>query len=197
MSVLQKVAFAKLVVIDMTANPFFTTPAPSLASVTTAATALETAFMAAQTAYDVAKSKTSAIEPLEAALDLLLVKLGNYVFNTSGGDATQINSSGFSTRDVPAGPIGPLGAPEAFVVLGGDAAGIVNLSWKKLRGAKSYIIQRAVDAPSLVWDYSITSTKTKFEMDGLTSGTKYWFRVAASAAASQGDFTEPMAKFAP
>ena len=197
MSVLQKIAFAKQVVLDMTGNAYFTTPAPTLASVTTATTALETGYNAAKAAYDLAKSKMTAVDPLEEALDLLLVKLGNYVFNTSGGDASQIDSSGFSTRDVPSGPIGPLGAPQALVVLASQSAGVVNLSWRKLRGASGYIIQRAVDAPSLEWTYSVTSTKTKFTMDGLTSGTKYWFRVAGTGAASQGDFTEPMAKFAP
>lgn len=34
------------------------------------------------------------------------------------------------------------------------------------------------------------STKAKAFVDGLTSGTRYWFRVAAVSAAGQGEWSD-------
>src|SRR5205823_3404061 len=98
MPVPDKIQFARQIVIDMTGNPNFTTPAPTLASIGTAATTLETAYNAAQTARQVSKAKTAALDTPNGSLDLLLAQLANYVENTSGGDPAKIDSSGFRTR---------------------------------------------------------------------------------------------------
>jgi len=42
-----------------------------------------------------------------------------------------------------------------------------------------------------------TSTKSTTTIDGLTSGTRYWFRVAAVAALGQSGWSDPATKIAP
>src|SRR5258706_6089014 len=96
-----KIQYARQIVLDMTGNPNFTTPAPTLASVGTAATLLETNYNAAQTARQVAKSKTQAQDAAAAALLLLVSQLANYGENTSGGGPTKNTSSGFAGGQPP------------------------------------------------------------------------------------------------
>src|SRR5258706_11400252 len=108
-----KIQYARQIVLDMTGNPNFTTPAPTLASVGTAATALETAYNAAQTARQVAKSKTQAQDAAAAALLLLVSQLANYEENNSGGGPTEITHPGLRGGDPPAAPR-PLLAPPDF-----------------------------------------------------------------------------------
>ena len=197
MSVPDKIQFARQVVIDMTGNANFTTPAPTLASVGTSATALETAYNAALTARQVAKSKTQAQDAADAALDLIVSQLANYVENTSGGDPTKITSSGFSVRN-PSTPIGDLPAPQDLTALGSDSAGTMDLKWSVVRGAKSYVVERAADGTGPL-DYTQvdTPTKTRARVNTMTSGQRYWFRVAAVGAAGPSPWSNPVSKIAP
>jgi hypothetical protein len=196
MTVPQKIQFARQIVIDMTGNANFTTPAPTLAALTAAATALETAYNAAQTARQVAKSQTANQDAKALALDLLLAQEANYVENTSGGDRTKITSSGFSVRN-PSTPIGPLPAVVDLTVAPSQNEGSADLRWKALHGAKSYLIERALDAGTLAWDGIATPTKAKASVNTMTSGLKYWFRVAAVGAAGPGPWSEAVSLYAP
>jgi hypothetical protein len=197
MPVTDKIQFARQIVTQMTGNTNFTTPAPTLASITAAANGLETAYNNAQAAQAQAKSLTSTQDDASAALDLLLTQEGNYVENASGGDQAKIESSGFSVRNIPAGPIGDLPAPADVDVTPNDNAGTVNMSWEKVRGAYTYIVEKAADAPSLTWAPALTATKTKVVVNTMTSGAKYWFRVSAVGAAGQGPWSDPISKYAP
>ena len=75
--------------------------------------------------------------------------------------------------------------------------GTVDLSWDRVRGASSYIIQKS---PNPITDSSWTqagvSTKSSTTLTGMTSGTKYWFRVAAIGSAGQGAWSDPATKMA-
>lgn len=196
MPVTGKVQFARQVVIDMTGNPNYTTPAPALTAITTAATALETAYNAALTARQVAKSKTAAMVDAEKALDVLVMQLANYVENTSGGDEAKIESSGFSVCRIPAPPIGPLPAPTDVSLAPNENPGTMDMDWRGVHGARSYVIERAADAPVLAWVGAGTTTRSRAIVNTMTSGTKYWFRVAAVGAAGQGPWSAAIAQFA-
>ena len=196
LSVPDKIQFARQVVIDMTGNANFTTPAPTLASISTAATALETAYNAAQTARQVSKSKTSDQDTKDAALDLIVAQLANYVENTSNGDKTKIESAGFSVRN-PSTPPVPMTPPTDVVALPSDSAGSADLSWGIVRGAYAYNIERASDAPSLQWAGVASVTKSKASVNTMVSGQKYWFRVSAVGPAGQGPASAPVPLFAP
>lgn len=192
-----KIQFARQIVTQMTGNTNFTTPDPGLASITTAADALETAYNDAQTAQAQARAATSTQQDASDALDLLLSQEGNYVENASGGDQAIIESSGFNVRNVPAGPIGDLPAPADVDITPNENAGTVNMRWEKVRGAYSYIVEKAVDAPTLSWSTALNCTKTRVVVNTMASGTKYWFRVAGVGAAGQGAWSDPISKYAP
>ena len=192
-----KIQYARQIVIDMTGNANYITPAPTLPSIGTAATTLETTYNAAQTARQVAKSKTAIQNTADAALDLLLMQLGNYVENTSGGDIGKITSSGFSVK-APATPVGDLPAPDNVSVAPSASAGTVDMKWNRVRGANSYLVSRAADSTApLDWSAGIATTKAKAAVNTMTSGGKYWFRVAAVGAAGQGAWSDAVSKIAP
>src|SRR4051812_39367271 len=60
MSALEKIAFARRIVAEMTNNPNFPSPSPNLAVMSAAAAALESAFAAAQSARQTAKALAAA-----------------------------------------------------------------------------------------------------------------------------------------
>jgi len=197
MPVPEKIQYARQIVTDMTGNPSFTTPSPALATVGTSATTLETSYNGAESARQVSKAKTALMEEMDLALDAVLSSLANYVQNASGGDPAKIASSGFGVRDIPASPIGELPAPTDFVVMENGGAGSVKFRWKKVRGAKSFILETAVDAPVLSFNSPVGTSKCRADKTGLVSGTKYWFRVCAVGAAGQGPWSALISKFAP
>jgi chitodextrinase len=72
--------------------------------------------------------------------------------------------------------------------------GEIDLNWQPVRGAASYAIVRSTTgnvANAGDWAAAGTSTKSKASVSGLTSGTRYWFRVAAVGSAGQGPWSDP------
>ncbi len=80
----------------------------------------------------------------------------------------------------------------------GNHEGELDLSWDAVSGARSYLIQKRTDpnTPSS-WTHAGTSTKSSITISGLTSGTRYWFRVSAVGAAGQSGWSDPATKIAP
>jgi hypothetical protein len=197
MSVPAKIQFTRQIVLDMSDNPNFAAPSPALKTLSDAAAALEYAYNAALQARANAKMQTSVMGQKSAVLDSLLMQEASYVQNSSGGDKAKIESAGFDVRDTPT-PIGQLPAPAEPKAAPSQNAGTINLTWKKVRGAKSYLVERAVDSNQrLEWAAATTSTKTKAIVNTMTSGLRYWFRVAAVGSAGQGAWSEPVSKIAP
>ena len=194
--VADKIQFARQIVTQMTGNANFGSPVPTLGSLTAAANALESAYNAAQTAMAQARAAISVQDDAAAALDLLLMQEGNYVENASGGDRSKIESSGFAVRNLGSAPIGDLPAPSNVDVTPNENAGTVNMRWRRVRGAYSYVVQKAVDAPSLEWNTVADCTKSKVAVNTMVSGTKYWFRVAAVGAAGRSAWSDAIGKYA-
>ena len=89
-------------------------------------------------------------------------------------------------------------APTGLDVTMGDHDGELDLSWDPVSNAKSYLIQRSVDPNNAAsWAHAGTSTKSSTTIDGLTSGTRYWFRVCAVGALGQSGWSDPATKIAP
>jgi len=159
-----------------------------------AAAALESAYNSALQARANAKTQTSIMGQKSAVLDLLLMQEASYVQNSSGGDKAKIESAGFDVRDTPT-PIGQLPPPAEPKAVPSQHPGTINLSWKKVRGAKSYLIERALDSNQpLEWAVATMSTKSKAVVNTMTSGLRYWFRVAAVGSAGPGAWSEPISK---
>jgi hypothetical protein len=194
MSVPAKIQYTRQIVLDMSNNPNFAAPSPDLNALSEAAAALEAAYNVALQARANAKTQTSIMGQKSAALDLLLMQEASYVQNSSGGDKAKIESAGFDVRDTPT-PIGQLPPPAEPKAAPSPNPGTIQLSWKKVRGAKSYLIERAVDSNQpLDWAVATMSTKTKAVVNTMTSGLRYWFRIAAVGSAGPGAWSEPISK---
>jgi chitodextrinase len=52
-------------------------------------------------------------------------------------------------------------------------------------------IATAADPADADWKFATTSTRSSATVTGLTPGTRYWFRVAATAPAGQSPWSSP------
>lgn len=196
-----KVELARAIILAMTGNSNFTSPFPSLGTVTTATNALDTAL---QNAQDRGKTKVALARAAEANLDNLLTQLASYVENASNNDPAKILSSGMGVKNdktPPQVPGVPLNLGTGNVANDGE----VKLSWDKASHANVYVIEQT-DDPNLlqsgrivggsnptsaaVWSTVIIVTKTSFTVTGLISGAKYAFRVFAVGAGGYGAYSD-------
>jgi hypothetical protein len=197
LTVTEKVQFARQIVTSLTGNASFINPEPPLADVVDSANALEMAFNTATIARQNALEKTSLMDDASTTLDSLLSKLGNYVDSTSDGDEAKILSAGMSVK-AKSVPIGSLPQPTSLAATAGDMEGEIDLTWDKVHGAKSYVIEYIPDPITPTgWKSGGVSTKSYASVTSLPSGTKYWFRVAAVGAAGQGPWSDPATKYTP
>jgi len=197
LSVSDRITLAGTIVTKMTGNPNFTTPVPALADITAKTTAALTAYQTAEVKRSDAKGATEDLDDAAKALDLVLTQAALYVENVSAGDEAKILSAGMSVKAA-ATPVGELPAPMGLYATSGDEDGEIVLNWEPVRGAKSYTVQMTTD-PNVPdsWTHKMNATESFTDIKGLTSGGKFWFRVAAVGAAGQGAFSDPAAKYAP
>ena len=85
---------------------------------------------------------------------------------------------------------------QGLSVTAGDTDGTTRLKWNKVSGTKSYEVQRSLDATS-GWAHLCSCTRSSVTVNGMTSGTRYWFRVAAVGSADTGPWSDPATKIAP
>jgi len=200
LSVPEKLARSQQIVRALTGNPNFTSPHPPLAQVSAAIEELEAASNDAQAARQEAKARTAAQHAKEEALDQILTQLVAHVESIAGDDEEAVMSAGLNLRNPP-GPSHSTPAQPVSISLTatvGDHDGEIDLSWDTVRGARSYVIQQSPDPPSEpTWIHSDISTRSRATVEGLTSGTRYWFRVAAVTASGQSPWSNPVAKIAP
>lgn len=93
-----KVELGNKVVTQMTGNPNFTTPNPTLDAVSDAAGNVSAAIGEVETARKLVQTKVSILDQYESVLDGLLSQLSAYVENISNGDETIILSSGMDVQ---------------------------------------------------------------------------------------------------
>jgi hypothetical protein len=200
LSIPEKLARARQIVAALTGNLNFTSPHPPLAQVTAAVEELEAASNAAQAARQEAKARTAAQNAKDEALDQILTQLVAYVESVAGNDDELIMSAGLNVR-APSGPAHSAVSQPGSISLTattGDHDGEIDLSWDTVRGARSYVIQRSPDPPNEnTWTHSGVSTRSRTTVEGLNSGTRYWFRVAAVNSSGQGPWSNPVVKIAP
>jgi hypothetical protein len=198
MSIPAKIDFAKKITTMMTGNPSFTTPDPPLTDLTTAETALATAHSDVLLIRSEAKEKTSVMNQKEDDVDSIITQLANYVVNKSNGDVAKIESAGF-TPVSDKHPVGKLPAPADLAVTSGDDAGELDCGWNPVFGAKSYIVQTNIVDPliEINWKDALNPTKSTCALVGLTSGTRYWVRVAAIGTSGRSGWSDVATKIAP
>ncbi len=197
LSVPEKIARAQQIVTALTGNASFPTPQPALAQVTATVNDLDTAYAESQAARAAAKQRTTVLNQAEETFDRILSQLAGYVESVSGGDEAMIQSAGMDVRAAST-PAGTLDAPTNLNATQGDQTGEIDLQWDKTERARSYVIEKSADPPTATsWSHAAVSTRSQTTIEGLTTGTTYWFRVAALGAGGQTAWSNPATKIAP
>lgn len=202
LSIPEKIARAQQIVAALTDNPNFTDPHPPLAQVTAAINELETAANAAKAARKEAKEHTAAQNSKEEALDKMLTQLVAHVESIAGDDQQLILSAGLDPRTTAsshsASHPSESSPPPNLTATFGDHDGEIDLAWDTVRGARSYIVERSPDPPTETsWTHAAVATRSRITIEHLTSGTRYWFRVAAVTATGNSPWSNPAMKIAP
>jgi hypothetical protein len=194
----EKIARSQQIVTALTSNPNFTSPQPPLAQVTAVINDLEAAYNATQAARQEAKAKTAAQNQKDEALELVMSQIVSYVESVAGNNQEIIMSAGLDVRSASAPATSTNSAPTGLTATAGDRDGEIDLSWDTVRGARSYIIERSPDPPTdSSWTHAGVSTRSSTTIEGLTSGTRYWFRVAAVTTNGQSSYSNFAMKIAP
>ena len=173
---------SQFIISSMTGNTNFTTPTPTLAVLTAARTAFDTALAAAQT-RDV--NKIAVKNDKRELLIVLLRQLANYVELISNGNRTIMLSSGFELAKDGNDSVS-LGNINNFTVTEGNNIGQVVSKCEGVENCISYLHCYTLDPVSnaSIWTELATSTSS-YTFEGLESGKKYWFKLKAVGRKNQ------------
>jgi len=197
MSVADLIGLSQQIANAMTGNPSFPTPNPPLATVTGATDALQTALNEANTARMESKNKTIVQNEQADKVRALIAQLASYVENVSEGKEAVITSAGMDVASPPSSAAEP-STPTGFTSTTGDSDREIDLGWNSVLHAQSYVVERSTAAPpNAVWEHQLTTTKSKVTIENLTSGTRYWFRVAAVGTKGQSGWSDISTRIAP
>jgi hypothetical protein len=173
------------IVTKMTGNVHFPTPTPTLAAVSAAITLASDALATAQTK---AKGTASPMHAAVKALEILLKQLLAYVETTANADEANgvaiIESAGMSVRKT------ATRKPKVFTAVNIPLSpGSVLLNTKSVpRSVYHYQMTTDPNTGSSWVTISINQV-VKYIKTGLTSGTKYYFRVAVITKSIEGPWS--------
>jgi hypothetical protein len=197
LSVTDKIAKGRQIVTAMSSNGSFPNPNPPLTEVTTALDDLAQAFALVQSAKSELSTRVTTQDNAAAKVDQVLTKLAAYVESVAGRDDTLITSAGMETKASRSSPTLPV-IPQALSANAGEHEGEINLAWKAVPNARSYTIESSVDpAAATSWTHAGIATSASKVIRNLTSGKRYWFRVAAVTAGGQSGWSEHATKVVP
>lgn len=197
LTVTEKIAKGRQIVTAMTNNARFPNPNPPLTEVSAALDELAQSFALVQTAKSEVATRVVTQENAQAAVDQVLTKLAGYVESVAGKDDTVITGAGMDTKASPSAPTLP-SAPQALTANTGEHEGEINLSWKAVANARSYTIESSLDpATAATWTHVGIAASASKVIANLTSGKRYWFRVAAVSAGGQSGWSEHATKVVP
>jgi hypothetical protein len=196
LSITDKLAKGRHIVTAMTNNASFPNPNPPLTEITTALDELTQAFALVQAAKSEISTRVVTQDNAEARLDQGLTQLAAYVESVAGKDDSLITGAGMETKASRSAPTLP-GVPQALTANPGEHEGEVNLFWKAVPNARSYTIEASQDPAAGSWTHVGIATSASKLIANLTSGKRYWFRVAAISAGGQGGWSEHATKVVP
>ena len=172
-------------------NPNVVGNANAVADLTTAQTALS----AAVAAYEAAKTACKeGMADRDAAVATWIAKVNALAGVTEAltdGDAAKILSAGFDVRAART-PTQPLAGPTNVRAETNGEPGHTTVSCDPLPGAKSYLVQKSTDPDAEDgWVTVATPTKATCDTNGVTPGTRAWYRMAGVNAKGKGPWSEP------
>jgi len=190
--VTDKIARARQVIAALRDNPAFANPMPALSVIARAIDDLETTHTETLAIRQAAKTNTSARNQREDALDRLMTQLAAYVESVGGANEELIRSAGMDTRAPANSSTGKPTRPSSLAAIDGVHEGEVHLSWDTVAAARSYVIEKSPDPPTATsWTHAGVSIKSRYTINSLTYGSRFWFRVAAVGTAGQSGWSDP------
>jgi hypothetical protein len=197
LSVTDKIAKGRQIVTAMTNNASFPSPNPPLTEVTSLLDELNQAFSMVQSAKSEVSTRVVNQDNVAARVDQALTQLAGYVESVAGRNEAVITSAGMEAKAPPSAPTLP-GVPQAVTANAGEHDGEINLFWKAVPNARSYTIEASLDpAAPAGWMHLGIATSASKVISNLTSGKRYWFRVAAVSAGGQSGWSEHATKVVP
>ncbi|MFN0031641.1 MAG: hypothetical protein ACKVOR_05725 [Flavobacteriales bacterium] len=178
---------AKLIVLMMSGNAFFTTPSPTLAAILVLADDL---FLLISKAEQGSKADKQARDDKADELIEALTQLAGYVTSIGGIKDQVLLSSGFDLEK-PKTPIGPLGAVLDVRTKTTGVIGQLGVRWKKLKGAHIYLVQ-ITQTPGVEssWVTIANVPRTRLMREGVVSMQVFYFRICGIGTAGQGPWSE-------
>ena len=177
------------IVLMMTNNAYFTTPNPTLASITTAISNFETAL---GNAADGSKADTEFKNQQRAVLEGLLKSLGAYVELTSNNDKAKAKSSGFDVYKEPEKKQLPITAV-IKKISNGNFAGSVVLECVKQVDADTFQCRYSLDN-GVTWVMLLASKKRKQIIPNLPHGKDVLVEACAINNIGNSDWSAAMKK---
>jgi hypothetical protein len=197
LSVPDKVENIQKSITSMTGNPKFPDEVERLLSLDSEVVKLQTCYKKANDSKAVSVTDTAVLNYQEDIVDREYTALKHRVEDISKGDELIIKSAGMEIKAV-AAAIGIPKRAEYLKSSEGSSTGSINLKWISVKGARCYAIRlTSTIADNNSWKQAAIVTRASAAIDGLTSGTQYWFQVSAVGAAGQGPWSDPTTKVAP
>jgi hypothetical protein len=191
-SVPNKIVFGRTVLSKMILIAIFANPDTPYATGTEIVNKLEKYYMSSRGGDH---EQVALMHQADEEFDDYFRKLAYYVDRVADGDEAIILSSGFHLAKQPV----PSERPE-FTAEAGDTPGSIGLKRKAVPGATSYVWEYYVGAEAPTedkWLFAGSTAQASYEMNGLNSGDKVWFRVAAVTRDGMQPFTDPIMKVVP
>ena len=196
LSVTDKIAKGRQIVTAMTNNTNFPNPSPPLTEISVSLDELTQAFALVQSAKSEVTTRVVNQDYTAARLDQALTQLAGYVESVAGRNHALITSAGMEAKAPPSTPTLP-GVPQALNANAGEHDGEIDLFWKAVPNARSYMIEASLDPAAGSWTHAAVATSASKTIANLTSGKRYWFRVAAVSAGGQSGWSEHATKVVP
>lgn len=172
----------------LTGNANFTSPLPTVATLTTA----RNTYVTAVNALDRGATAIAARDQTRQALEQVLRDLALYVQHTCQGDLVKLISSGFPAQRRRGG-VGTSGVPQPPQVVKltrGSASGQVKVRCKAVSGAVLYQCRYATAQAPTAWTLSDTSSSGGMLLVGLVPVTEYLVQGRAFGKRGCSDWTD-------
>ena len=177
-----------------TSNPLVPGNADEIAALTTTQAALVAANNACEAARTACKQAMSSRKDAAAAWLVSVNALAGVTEAITGGNETAIFSAGFDVVS-PRTPTQPLDAPLNVRAETNGEPGHTIVSCDPLPGAKSYLVQKSDDPDAEDhWVTVATPTKATCDTNGVTPGSRAWYRMAGVNGRGKGPWSEPAAR---
>lgn len=129
---------------------------------------------------------------------IAITKLANKVNILSNNNPNLVYELGFETTDSNPTYQTQIDPPIHLTLTESNSTGKLNASVRRMKNAKTYLIQINYDInDDSGWEQILITTRSKNTLSGLESGKRVWVRVAAVGTAGQSDWSDVASRIIP